>query len=186
MNIDTSPSSQSPHDLASVEPEDEILPVDGMLEQTMSGDLDDKKNPGGVEKYFGAVGRRKSATARTRLYTKKSTDIQKDENRALITVNGKSYTEYFPLSRLQSVVEAPLKKLKSINRFKASSVVSGGGLSAQADAVKFSLSRALVLFDQNFSKKLRRSGYLTSDSRIKERRKYGLKKARKSPQWSKR
>jgi small subunit ribosomal protein S9 len=79
-----------------------------------------------------------------------------------------------------------LRKLKSLNRFKATVKVSGGGIHGQADAVKTGLSRALVLFDANFSKKLRKAGYLTRDSREKERRKYGLKKARKAPQWAKR
>lgn len=139
-----------------------------------------------LEKYYEAIGRRKRAVARVRVYTKKSTDAQVFEDKALIVVNGKPYSEYFRTPVLQNMVEAPLKKLKSINRFKATVKVFGGGISGQADAVKMGLSRALVLFDQNFSKKLRKAGYLTRDSREKERRKYGLKKARKAPQWAKR
>lgn len=139
-----------------------------------------------TEKYYEAIGRRKEATARVRLYTKKSTDQQVSENKALIVVNDKPYYEYFRTARLQNIVESPLKKLKSSNRFKATAKISGGGISGQADAVKFGLARALVLFDANFSKKLRKSGYLTRDAREKERRKYGLKKARKAPQWAKR
>lgn len=145
---------------------------------------DDKVN--GIEKYYEAIGRRKSASARVRLYTKKSSDNQDDENKAIITVNGKNYSDYFSIPHLHNLVEAPLRKLKSMNRFKASVHVSGGGIAGQADAIKFGLSRALVLFDPNFAKKLRRSGYLTRDARVKERRKYGHKKARKSGQWSKR
>jgi len=140
----------------------------------------------GPEKYYEAVGRRKEATARVRVLTKKSTDQQDSENRAIITVNDQPYDTYFNSLKLQNVVEAPLRKLKSLNRFKATVKVSGGGLAGQADAIKFGLSRALVLFDSNFSKKLRKAGYLTRDARVKERRKYGLKKARKSPQWAKR
>jgi len=138
------------------------------------------------EKYYEAIGRRKAATARVRLLTKKSSDVQKDENKAIVVVNGKAYTEYFAVGRLQSVVESPFKKLKSMNRFKASVLIHGGGIAGQADAIKFGLSRALILFDPNFAKKLRRAGFLTRDARVKERRKYGLKKARKAPQWSKR
>ncbi|HEY4507063.1 MAG TPA: 30S ribosomal protein S9 [Candidatus Paceibacterota bacterium] len=142
--------------------------------------------PQGPEKYFEAVGRRKEATARVRVLTKKSTDAQVSEDKAIITVNGKPYYEYFKTIPLQNIVESPLKKLKSINRFKATVVSSGGGIHGQADAIKVGLSRALVLFDANFAKKLRKAGFLTRDSRAKERRKYGLKKARKAPQWAKR
>ena len=140
----------------------------------------------GPEKFFEAVGRRKEATARVRVLTKKSSDKQPDEAVALIMVNDKPYTEYFNSQQLQNIVEGPLRKLKSINRFKATVHVYGGGLAGQADAIKFGLSRALVLFDQNFTKKFRKAGFLTRDSRVKERRKYGLKKARKAGQWAKR
>ncbi len=145
-----------------------------------------ESNNGSNSKYYEAVGRRKSSTARVRVFTKKSTDTQPSEEKALVTVNGKSYEEYFPEQRLQIIVEAPLRKLKSLNRFKAIVKIKGGGIHGQADALKFGLSRALVLFDPNFAKKLRKAGYLTRDAREKERRKYGLKKARKAPQWAKR
>lgn len=137
------------------------------------------------EKYFQAIGRRKESVARIRLYTKKSTDTVEGE-KALVTVNGKNYVDYFSDVNLRNVVESPLRKLKSLNRFKATVLVNGGGLSGQADAIKHGIARALVKFDLNFRKKLKKSGFLTRDSRIKERRKYGLKKARKSPQWQKR
>ncbi len=166
-------------DDAEDEDDDLVIPVDGE-------DDDKKKDKGGPEKYYESVGRRKEATARIRLFTKKSIDAQDDPNKALVIVNGKPYAEFFKTIRLQNIVESPLKKLKSINRFKATVLVHGGGSAGQADAIKFGLSRALVLFDINFAKKLRRSGFLTRDARVKERRKYGLKKARKSPQWSKR
>lgn len=139
----------------------------------------------GKEKYFQAIGRRKESVARVRLYTKKSTDTVEEE-KALVTVNGKDYTEYFSDVNLRNIVESPLRKLKSLNRFKATVVVSGGGLSGQAGAIKHGISRALVEFDLNFRKKLKKSGFLTRDSRIKERRKYGHKKARKMGQFSKR
>ncbi len=139
----------------------------------------------GKEKYFPSVGRRKEAIARVRLFTKKSTDTA-GEDKALLVVNGKDYTEYFSDVNLQHIVESPLRKLKSLNRFKATVLVNGGGIAGQANAIKHGLARALILFDINFRRKLKKSGLLTRDSRAKERRKYGLKKARKAPQWSKR
>lgn len=172
----------------------ELIEPQSIKTETENGEsediAEDKKlrlgRPTGPEKYYESVGRRKEATARVRVLTKKSTDAQPFENKAIINVNDKPYYEYFKLSYLQDLVDAPLKKLKSINRFKATVKVNGGGLHGQADAIKFGLSRALILFDPNFAKKLRKAGYLTRDSREKERRKYGLKKARKAPQWAKR
>lgn len=142
-------------------------------------------NASGKEKYFQAIGRRKESIARVRLFTKKSTDTVEEE-KALVVVNGQDYRSYFSDVNLWSVVESPLRKLKSLNRFKATVVVHGGGLRGQADAIRHGLSRALVEFDLNFRKKLKKSGFLTRDSRIKERRKYGHKKARKMGQFSKR
>lgn len=146
------------------------------------------------EKYYEAVGRRKSAIARVRIYTKKSADLNGGETsengaeeKAMITINDHDYVDYFHHDpELQNVTESPLKKLKSVNRFKATIKVSGGGIHGQAEAIRHGLARALVMFDPNFAKKLKKSGYLTRDSREKERRKYGLKKARKAPQWAKR
>lgn len=162
-----------------VEPED-------MMEEPVEikEEVSDEKN-GKKEKYFQAVGRRKESIAVVRLFTKKSTDNIEGEH-ALVRVNDKDYRDYFTDKNLQYIVEYPLRKLKSMNRFKATVVVKGGGLSGQADAIKHGISRTLVMFDQNFRKKLKKSGFLTRDSRIKERRKYGLKKARKGPAWSKR
>lgn len=142
----------------------------------------DEKGP---EKYYETVGRRKESIARVRLFTKKSTDIAGEE-KAIVMVNQKSYLDYFTDVNLQHVVESPLRKLKSLNRFKATVIVHGGGIAGQAGAIKHGISRALELFDGNFRKKLKKSGFLTRDSRAKERRKYGLKKARKAPQWNKR
>jgi small subunit ribosomal protein S9 len=165
-----------------VEPEIEISePVEITLDKTLENIKGDR-----TEKYYEAVGRRKESTARVRILTKKSSDIQKDENKGIIIVNDKPYYEYFNSEVLQEIVDAPLKKLKSLNRFKATVKVNGGGIHGQADAIKFGMSRALVKFDPNFAKKLKKAGFLTRDSREKERRKYGLKKARKGPAWSKR
>ncbi len=160
---------------AAIELEETETPV--VVEETTNGN--------GKEKYFSAVGRRKESVARVRLFTKKSSDTT-DGEKALVQVNGKDYTQYFSDVNLQNVVESPLKKLKSMNRFKATVLVKGGGSRGQADAVKHGIARALVLFDLNFRKKLKKSGLLTRDPRVKERRKYGHKKARKSGQFSKR
>lgn len=140
----------------------------------------------GKEKYFESVGRRKSSVARVRLLTKKSSDEEPAEGRSLVQVNSKSYLDYFKDTELQAIVDAPFKKLKSMTRFKVTALVNGGGANGQAEAVRHGISRALTMFDENFSKKLKKAGYLTRDPREKERRKPGLKKARKSPRWSKR
>lgn len=137
------------------------------------------------EQYFEAIGRRKEAIARVRLYPKKDSD-NSSENKGLIFVNQIPYQEYFKDKFLENVVETPLNKLKSLNRFKVLIKVKGGGRTGQAEAIRLGLARVLVLFDQNYKKRLRKNGLLTRDPRAKERRKYGLKKARKSPQWAKR
>lgn len=139
----------------------------------------------GTERYFEAVGRRKKATARVRLYTKKSSD-KSTGDKAVIIINEKPHTKYFDTPSLIEKVELPFRKLKSLNRFKATVRVKGGGISGQADAIRHGLARALIIFDSNFLKKMKKMGFLTRDSRVKERKKYGLKKARKAPQWSKR
>ena len=128
------------------------------------------------ERYFEAVGRRKTAVARVRLFTKK-TDIE---------ANGKDLEIYFPTLRLQRAVTAPFDKMKIGDKLGASIKLKGGGISAQADAAALGISRALVKFNADFRKRLKRFGHLTRDSRAVERKKYGLKKARRAPQWKKR
>lgn len=134
-------------------------------------------------KYHEAVGRRKSAIARVRLFT--SNPLQSATEGNLI-INNKSYKDFFPTLELQKIVEAPLVRLKSLNRFRATVNVRGGGIKGQAEAIRHGISRTLISFDSNFRKKLKKAGYLTRDSREKERRKFGLKKARRAPQWTKR
>ncbi len=147
--------------------------------------FEEKSEVGAREKYYPAVGRRKEAVARIRLSTRKSTDELK-EDKALLTINGKDYQEYFRDAALITQVETPFRKLKSLNRFKATVIVHGGGLAGQARAVVHGLARTLEKFDANFRKKLKKSNLLTRDPRVKERRKYGHKKARKMGRWSKR
>lgn len=134
------------------------------------------------KRYFEAVGRRKTATCRARLFTARPLD----EQIGRILVNGKSYKEYFSTPELRQIVEASLNKLKSLNRFEVTAIVHGGGVKAQAEAVRHGIARSLVLFNVDFQKKLKRAGYLRRDPRMKERKKYGLRKARRAPQWAKR
>lgn len=128
------------------------------------------------EKYFEAVGRRKTAIARVRIFDKKGN----------LTVNGKTYEEYFKDSSQRIKAVAPFENLKVKSSLSATAKVSGGGLNAQAEAVRHGLSRALVVLNPVFRKRLKELGYLTRDPRMVERKKYGLKKARRAPQWAKR
>jgi len=126
--------------------------------------------------YFEAVGRRKTAIARVRLFDRKGG----------VLVNDKDYQKYFPIARLQYVVQSPLEKTKLTGKVEVVAKVLGGGMSSQAEAVRHGLSRALVIFDASSKAILKSSGYLKRDPRMVERKKYGLKKARRAPQWAKR
>ena len=129
------------------------------------------------DKYFEAVGKRKTAVARVRLFT---------QGEKLILVNEKPYQEYFPTLELQQIINFPLEKMKVFDKFRISVKVKGGGIYGQAEAVRHGISRALVKFSPDFRKRLRKAGYLTRDSRTRERKKFGLKRARRAPQWQKR
>ncbi|OGY64994.1 MAG: 30S ribosomal protein S9 [Candidatus Harrisonbacteria bacterium RIFCSPLOWO2_01_FULL_40_28] len=130
-------------------------------------------------KYFEAVGRRKTAVARVRLFkaSSKTSDVE---------VNKKSYKDYFVLPRQQKTVIAPFDLLSLQGTLKATVRVRGGGIEAQAEAVRHGIARALVVMDEASKKRLQRASFLTRDSRMVERKKYGLKKARRAPQWNKR
>lgn len=127
-------------------------------------------------RYFEAVGRRKTAVARVRLTPSTKTSY---------VVNGRGLEEYFPTKALQNAVESALSAIEG-NNFTISAKVVGGGIAGQADAVKLGIARAAILVDGELRSPLKKEGLLTRDPRAKERRKFGLKKARKSPQWSKR
>lgn len=134
------------------------------------------------EKYFSGIGRRKSATASIRLYPqKRGTEKPYD-----LTVNKKDYLTYFPLVKLQEVSVSPLNVLNLQNRFKITVLTAGGGIAAQAEAVRLGIARTLIAINPLFKKPLKRAGFLTRDPRKKERKKPGLKKARRAPQWQKR
>ncbi len=127
-------------------------------------------------RYYEGLGSRKRALARVRLYTTKGD----------IMVNEKPYKEYFDMAKLQNTAVSPLAAMNTRDTMSASVHVSGGGISAQADAIRHGLARALVAFNEDFRKRLSSVGFLTRDSREVERKKPGLKKARKAPQWAKR
>lgn len=143
-------------------------------EKGKAKDKEIKKKP---ERYYEAVGRRKTAVARVRIHF----NAKKGE----ITVNGKDFTEYFREKEYQDVLLSPLVKM-GISEFTASVKTSGGGLRAQSYAARHGLSRALILSNPESKSVLKTIGFLTRDSRRKERKKPGLKAARRAPQWSKR
>jgi len=137
------------------------------------------------EKYYQTEGRRKTAVARIRLFTSKITSSGEGAQLAFL-VNEKPLEQYFPALELQQTAKSSLEKMKCLDKFKISVKVQGGGLRAQAEAVRHGTARALVLFNPEFRKRLKTAGFLTRDSRMRERKKFGLKRARRAPQWSKR
>jgi small subunit ribosomal protein S9 len=129
------------------------------------------------DKYIETIGRRKTATARARLTP---------GNRTSVTINGKDVNEYFKTDKLRMIALEAFLKAALTTQFAATVVVNGGGINGQAEAVRHAISRGLVEYDQNLRIPLKREGLLKRDPRAKERRKFGLKKARKRAQWSKR
>lgn len=130
------------------------------------------KNDG---RYFEGIGRRKTSIARVRMFP----------GNGDVTVNGKKLKEYFVSKKNQTTATAPLDDLKLV-AFDITAIVSGGGIHAQAEAIRLGLSRAIILKNPEWKKRLHTVGFLTRDSRMVERKKYGLKKARRAPQWAKR
>lgn len=128
--------------------------------------------------YYEAVGRRKSSTARVRVWESNKEDE--------IIVNGKPLDEYFPTGIQRETVQKPLDVAPIEKNFIISILVNGGGLSAQAQAARHGLSRVLVELNEDARGPLKKAGFLKRDPRQKERKKFGLKKARRAPQWSKR
>ncbi len=128
------------------------------------------------ERYIEAIGRRKTATARVRL-----TPASKNT----FKINERDLASYFPTEELRKIVEEAMGKVKTGN-FSVSAHMKGGGIHSQAEALRHGIARALVKHDESSKTKLKTAGFLKRDPRAKERRKFGLKKARKAPQWSKR
>jgi len=129
------------------------------------------------KKYYQAIGRRKTTTAIVKLFPEKSGEI---------LVNKKNFKEYFPATYQQKIVLAPLELTQNLENFKIEVLTRGGGKNSQAEATRLGISRALVSFDPNLRPILKSAGFLKRDPRKKERKKFGLKKARKAPQWQKR
>lgn len=134
------------------------------------------KAPRSGGKYVEAVGRRKTSVARVRL----------TEGGGKMSVNDRDAKSYFGMPRLIADAKAPLTGLKIAENWDVSAKVTGGGVHAQAGAIRLGVARALVKKNEEWKKLLRTDGFLTRDSRMVERKKYGKKKARRSPQWAKR
>lgn len=128
-------------------------------------------------RYLEAVGRRKTSIARVRITPAAKNDIK---------VNDKTFEEYFPTPTLRENCMEALRAEGLEQHFMVTVKVSGGGISSQSEAVRHALSRALIKFNVDLRKPLKSSGFLKRDPRMKERRKFGLRKARRAPQFSKR
>lgn len=129
------------------------------------------------KEYFEAVGRRKTSVARVRLYP---------ASKGSITINEREFENYFPTNDLRATAKEAFTTGKISDKYKITAKINGGGINSQAQAFRHGVSRALVIIDEESRKKLKKAGLLKRDPRAKERRKFGLKKARKAPQWSKR
>ena len=129
------------------------------------------------KKYFYGTGRRKSSVARVRVY---------ENGTGSITINGRDINDYFGLDTLKLVVNQPLVTTAMVGKVDIVVTVAGGGVSGQAGAIRHGISRALILLNPEFRADLNAAGILTRDPRMKERKKYGLKAARRAPQFSKR
>lgn len=128
-------------------------------------------------KFIEAIGRRKEAVARVRLHHGGS---------GTITINDRVLMEYLPIQIMQEIVTAPLRETGMENVFDVVVRVRGGGIHGQADSIRLGIARALTEFNPEFRSVLKKRGFLSRDARVRERKKYGKKAARRSPQWSKR
>ena len=127
--------------------------------------------------YFYGTGRRKSSVARVRVYP---------NGTGAITINGRDIDDYFGLDTLKLLVRQPLELTETVGAFDIICTVTGGGVTGQAGAIRHGVSRALLQYNEELRPVLKKAGLLTRDPRMKERKKYGLKKARRAPQFSKR
>ena len=126
--------------------------------------------------YFYGTGRRKKSVARVRLYP----------GTGVVTINGRDIDDYFGLGTLKLIVNQPFSVTDTVGKFDIVANVNGGGFSGQAGAIRHGVARALLSADENYKPLLKKAGFLTRDPRMKERKKYGLKGARRAPQFSKR
>lgn len=147
-----------------------------MDNKTLSTQIDEKRKLNTANKYYYGIGRRKRAVARIRLY----------KGDGKFNINKKTLPVYFKNAILQDLILEPFKSVGQENKFDAKISVLGGGAKGQAEAIRLGISRALVKKNQTYKVPLKKSGFLTRDPREKERKKPGLKKARRAPQWAKR
>ena len=127
-------------------------------------------------KYYYGTGRRKHSVARVRIYP----------GTGNVTINGRGIDDYFGLETLKLIVRQPLTLTDNLDKFDIVCRVAGGGVTGQAGAIRHGIARALLQADENLRPELKKAGFLTRDPRMKERKKYGLKGARRAPQFSKR
>ncbi|MBN40410.1 MAG: 30S ribosomal protein S9 [SAR202 cluster bacterium] len=129
------------------------------------------------ERYYYGTGKRKTSVARVKIYNGDSNSI---------IINNKPMEEYFNWQPWQDTVKQALSVSNNLNNFRVEAKVYGGGVNSQAEAIRHGITRALIAYDENLKKELRQAGLVTRDSRIKESKKYGLKRARRAPQYTKR
>ena len=130
-----------------------------------------------TDRYVEGIGRRKVAIARVRI---------KNSSKNSIIVNNKEADKYFPTAELRAIINKPLTTVVAESKYAITAVIKGGGVHSQAEALAMGLARALVFAEPALKGPIKKAKLLSRDARAKERRKFGLKKARKAPQWSKR
>lgn len=148
-----------------------------MAEEKVVAKKTTKKVSASKAVVYSATGRRKQSIARVRIMP---------NGKGVFEINGKHIDEYFPLGTLKLVARQSLELVGGAEKYDVYVNVHGGGLSGQAGAIRHGISRALVKADENTKSEIKSAGFLTRDARVKERKKYGLKKARKAPQFRKR
>jgi len=150
-----------------------------VTKKTVKKEEETKNETAKEAEYFYGLGKRKTSIAQIRIFP-----VEKTEKG--IVINEKKLDDYFTIGRHREIVRSPLIAVGQEAQFDVSAKVSGGGVSAQCQAVRLGIARALVKYNGELKKSLRDRGYLTRDARIVERKKAGLKKARRAPQWAKR
>ena len=151
--------------------------ISAIIKMTEKADNIDKEAVIKTGSYIEAVGRRKTAIARVRLYNDKE---------AKFVVNGKLSNKYFLTKELERIIRSPFEKIQEESGYSVTVIAKGGGIHAQAEAIRHGISRCLVSINEEYRKRLRGAGFLTRDSRMRERKKFGLLRARRAPQFSKR
>lgn len=147
------------------------------VKSAKSAEQPSAKSKAPTSTYFYANGKRKTSVASIRLFS---------NGKGAITINNRTFENYFPLFIDQDKILSPMRATNMQKMFDVSAHVRGGGIHSQAEAVRHGISKALLIYKPEFRSALKHLGFLTRDSRMKERKKYGLKRARRAPQWQKR